>query len=320
VDLGRTRGVYPEIAPHDRGWLPVGDGHELYWEVCGSPRGTPAVVLHGGPGAGAAPWWRGLLDPTRFRAVLFDQRGCGRSRPHAADTLTALAANTTEHLVGDIDALRRHLGVERWLVVGGSWGSTLALAYGETHPDQVIGMVLFSVVTTTGREVDWITGRLGRLHPEAWERFVHGSRRRKDERLVDAYARLLADDDVAVCHQAAADWCTWEDHIAKADDNDTSDPRYEDSRFRLAFARLVTHYWRHAAWLEDGSLLDNIHVLRDVPASLIHACRDLSSPVDIPWQLARCWPASRLIIVDAAGHRAGSAMTEAIVNATQHFA
>ena len=312
--------MFSEIEPYDSGWLDVGDGHELYWEACGTPRGTPAVVLHGGPGAGAGRWWRRLFDPSRYRAVLFDQRGCGRSRPHAGDTPAALAANTTAHLVADIEALRRHLGIERWVVVGGSWGSTLALAYGVAHPDRVCGMVLFSVVTTTRREIDWITGHLGRLHPEAWERFVRGARQQPGERAVDAYARLLTDEDPAVCHRAAAEWCAWEDHIAKAEAGDSGDPRYQDPRFRLAFARLVTHYWRHAAWLDDGSLLHDVHALRDVETFLIHARHDLSSPLDVPWQLARRWDASRLVVLDEAGHRAGPAMTDAIVNATQHQA
>jgi proline iminopeptidase len=166
--------MYPSVEPHEQGTLEVGDGQRVYWEVCGNPAGKPAVVLHGGPGAGCSPWWRRLFDPSAYRVVLFDQRGCGRSVPHASTPTVDLTLNTTSHLVADIEALRDDLGIDRWLVLGGSWGSTLALAYAQRHPECVSEMVLFSVVTTTRREIEWITQHMGRLFPAEWVRFVKG--------------------------------------------------------------------------------------------------------------------------------------------------
>lgn len=165
---------YPPIEPYDAGTLDVGDSQLVYWETCGNPSGKPALVLHGGPGSGADAWWRRLFDPLRYRIVLFDQRGCGRSRPHASQPTTDLAANTTQHLLADIEALRLHLGIDHWLVVGGSWGSTLALAYAESRPERVDEMILFSVVTTSRREAQWITRDMGRVFPAEWEIFRHG--------------------------------------------------------------------------------------------------------------------------------------------------
>lgn len=314
--------MYPPIDPFVDGLLDVGDGNRIYYEVCGNPRGTPAVVLHGGPGSGCTATMRRYFDPTRYRVILFDQRGCGRSRPHAGESSVSLAANTTEHLIGDLERLRRHLEVQRWLVFGVSWGSTLGLAYGERFPAQTSSMVLASVVTTTRREVDWVTRHVGRFFPEAWERFrdaVPATEREGD--LVAAYYRLLQDPDPAVRETAARNWCRWEDaHVATTADA-RPDPRYDDARFRMAFARLVTHYWHHAAWLEENSLLRDAPFLAGIPGVLIHGRRDLSSPIDIPWQLARRWPQSELHIVEQAGHgvRAES-VQELVTAATDRFA
>lgn len=313
--------LYPPIEPYDDGLLDVGDGHEIAWEVCGAPDGKPAVVLHGGPGSGCAPWWRQLLDPGRYRVVLFDQRGCGRSRPHAGATTDALVANTTHHLIADVERLRRHLGIERWLVLGGSWGSTLALAYAETHPQNVSEMVLFSVATTTRDEVAWLTRGVGRCFPEAWERFRDGvPEADRDGDLAAAYNRLLLDADPEVHERAAADWCRWEAAHVRTRADEPPDARYNDPAFRLCFARLVTHYWRHAAWLPDAALLQNAGRLSGIPGVLVHGRLDLSSPLDIPWRLARAWPGSTLQIVEDEGHRGGAGMAGAVVSATQRFA
>jgi proline iminopeptidase len=280
--------------------LDVGDGHEIYWERCGDPAGKPAVALHGGPGSGCVPRWGTLFDPATYRAVLFDQRGCGRSRPHAGAPTADLSANTTHHLIADIERLREHLGIERWLVLGGSWGSTLALAYAQAHPERVTELVLFAVATTTRREVEWITRGVGRYFPAAWARFRDGvPEHERGGSLVDAYSALLHDPDPAVHAKAASDWCAWEaTHMGPSD-------RYDDPTFRLCFARLVTHYWRHAAWLEDGQLLDNLDRLADIPGVLIHGRRDLSSPLDVPWEIARRW--GELVVVEDEGHLAGPA-------------
>jgi proline iminopeptidase len=302
----------------DQGLLDVGDGHRIHWEQWGDPAGKPAVVLHGGPGAGCGPWWRGLFDADAYRVVLFDQRGCGGSRPHASAPVIDLATNTTHHLVADIERLRRHLAIERWLVLGGSWGSTLALAYAQAHPDRVTELVLFAVTTTTRREVEWITRGVGALFPAAWERFRAGvPEGERDGSLVDAYSRLLHDPDPAVRERAAREWCAWEAAHVRVHPDQPPDPRYDDPAFRLCFARLVTHYWRHAAWLEEGALLRGAGGLAGIPGVLVHGRRDVSSPLDVPSALARAWPGSELVVVDE-GH-GGPAMTAAVRAATRRF-
>ncbi|HEV2013790.1 MAG TPA: prolyl aminopeptidase [Candidatus Dormibacteraeota bacterium] len=314
--------MYPEIEPHDHGMLDVGDRNLIHWEICGNPQGKAAVVLHGGPGSGCTPSMRRYFDPSAYRIVLFDQRGCGRSIPHASDPLVDLASNTTQHLVQDIERLRQHLKIERWLVFGGSWGSTLGLAYAERFPERLSDMILASVVTTTHREVQWVTRDVGRYFPEAWKRFREGlPEAERDGDLVAAYYRLLHDRDAAVREKAARDWCLWEDaHVAVHPDS-RPNSRYEDPRFRMAFARLVTHYWHHAAWLEDGRLLREARQLAGIPSVLIHGRIDLSSPIDIPWQLAQSWPGSELVIVEEAGHGTGEpGMAAAVVAATDRFA
>lgn len=314
-------GLYPAIEPYEHSWLDVGDGQRVYWETCGNPDGKAAVVLHGGPGSGCTPWWRRFFDPTAYRVTLFDQRGCGRSTPLADDPALDLATNSTDHLLADMERLREHFGVERWMVLGGSWGSTLGLAYAETHPDRVSELILFSVVTTTAREVEWVTRDMGRIFPEHWRRFrdvVPPDDR--DGSLVDAYSRLLADPDPAVRSKAARAWCDWEDtHVSLAPDHHP-DPRYDDPTFRMVFARLVTHYWRNVAWLEDGILLRRADRLAGIPGLLVNGRLDVSGPPDIAWQLAQKWPDAELVLLDAAGHGAGPGLAETLVAATDRFA
>ena len=318
----RKSPLYPEIEPYDHGMLDVGDGNDVYWEICGNPGGKPAVVFHGGPGSGCGPGWRRYFNPAAYRVVLFDQRGCGRSLPHASDPAVDLAVNTTQHLIGDIEKLRDQLGIERWLVVGGSWGSTLALAYGERFPAHVSEMVLFSVVTTSRGEVRWVTRDVGRYFPAEWAWFRDGvPPADRDGDLVAAYYRLLHHRDPGVREEAARDWCRWEDaHVAVRSDH-RHDTRYDDPRFRMVFARLVTHYWHHAGFLEDGALLRDAGPLAGIPGVLIHGRLDLSSPLDIPWQLSHAWPGSELIVLDDAGHGAGEpGMQEALLAAIDRFA
>lgn len=311
--------LYPETEPHDHGMLAAGDGQLIYWEVCGNPEGKPAVVLHGGPGSGCGPRWRRYFDPAVYRVVLFDQRGCGRSRPHASDPVIDLSANTTDHLIADIELLRRHLDIDRWLVLGASWGSTLGLAYAERHPDRVSELVLFAVVTTTRREVEWITRDVGRIFPAQWARFRDGvPAADRDGSLVDAYSRLLHDSDPAVRERAARDWCTWEDAHVKVRGDQPPDPRYADRAFRLCFARMVTHYWRHAGFVEEGALLRDAGRLAGIPGVLIHGRLDVSSPLDVPWELSQAWPDGELVVVDDAGH-GGGGIPEEVVRATDRF-
>ena len=314
-------GRYPEIEPHERGMLDTDDGHSIYWEVCGNPNGKPAVVLHGGPGSGSGPGWRRYFNPDRYRIVLFDQRGCGRSRPLASEPDVDLSTNTTHHLISDIEALRTSLAIEKWLVFGASWGSTLGLAYAEQFPQCVTGVILFSVVTTTKGEVEWITRSMGRVFPEEWNRFREGvPAADRDGSLVDAYSRLLHDPDPDVRDRAAFNWCAWEDtHVATVPGHEP-DPRYDDPEFRMSIARLVTHYWRHAAWLEDGNLIHNVGKLDGIPGLLAHGRLDISGPPDIPWNIARAWPGCELVLVDDAGHGSGGAMIEVVIAATDRFA
>lgn len=297
---------YPPTEPYDRGKLDVGDGQVLYWETVGNPAGLPAVWLHGGPGSGSSPGDRRHFDPDVYRVVQFDQRGCGRSRPLASDPDADLTVNTSEHLIGDLERLREHLGISRWVVAGISWGVTLALAYAQRHPDRVLAMVLAAVTTGTRREVEWITRDMGRVFPEEWDQFlqlVPESERQGD--LAAAYARLLASPDAVVREAAARAWCVWEDtHVSLARDWSPS-RRYDDPAFRMVFARMVTHYWSHGCFLADAQLLTGTALLAEIPAVLIHGRHDVSGPLDIAWALHQAWPASRLVVLDA-GHGGGT--------------
>jgi proline iminopeptidase len=311
-------GLYPEIEPNDQGLLDVGDGNLVYWEVCGNPAGKPAVVLHGGPGSGCTTGVRRYFDPAAYRIVIFDQRGCGRSRPHASDPSVDLSRNTTWHLVADMERLRRHLDIERWLLFGGSWGSVLGLAYAERHPEQVSEMVLTGVATGRRAETELLTRGLGGLFPEAWARFLDiVPPAERDGDLAVAYQRLLNDPDAAVRAKAARAWCDWETAILPTS---PPHPRYERPEFRLAFARIVTHYWSHGSWLEDAVLLRDAGKLADIPGVIVQGVLDLGNLLGTVWELARVWSGVELVLVDDAGHDASdSGVTEALVAATDGF-
>jgi len=260
-------GLYPEIDPYDHGALKVSDGNLVYWETCGNPRGKPAVVLHGGPGSGCVVWHRRLFDPQAYRIVLFDQRGCGRSTPHASSPKTSLESNNTASLIADIEQLRRHLDVARWLVLGGSWGSTLGLAYAQAHPDKVSELILFGVSTGRRSDFDWLfRGGLAAFFPEQWERLRDALP--TDERagdVVEAYHRLLNDPDPEVRKRAALAWCIWESATPGWPPTSGLAERFDDPKYALAFARIVTHFVRHNAWLEDEDLLGGAELLADIP-------------------------------------------------------
>ena len=313
---------YPPIEPYDQGMLDVGDGHVIYWEESGNPEGKPAIALHGGPGAGSSPGRRRWFDPARFRLVQLDQRGCGRSTPHAGDLSTDLSMNTTHHLIADLERLREHLGIDRWLVWGGSWGVTLGLAYAQRHPRHVSEMILVSITMTRRSDVRWFSRDVGRYFPEEWAKFRDGvPQADRDGDLVVAYDRLLnADRDPSVRLKAARDWVAWEDAILSLEEgNVTPNPRWADERFMVGFARLVTHYFSHAAWLEEDELLKNAGQLVGIPGVLLHGRLDLAGPPDVAFQLAQVWPSAELHLV-AGGHTGDQEMRRRLLEASDRFA
>jgi proline iminopeptidase len=251
--------------------------------------------------------------------VLLDQRGAGRSLPHASDPAASLDANTTRHLIADIELLREFLGVGRWLVWGISWGSTLALAYAEQYPQRVSEIVLHSVTMTRPADIDWLYHGVGRFFPEEWARFLAGAGvAGPGGDLVAAYYRLLHDEDPAVRERAAKDWCDWEDAVVSLEGYGPS-PRYQDPRFRMAFARIVTHYFHHRAWLEDGALLRDAGRLAGIPGVLVHGHLDLGGPPVTAWELAQAWPGAELHLLGT-GHTGGPGMDEYLIAATDRFA
>jgi proline iminopeptidase len=312
---------FPPIEPYASGMMTTGDGHEIYWECCGNPHGQPALFLHGGPGGGFSPGQRRFFDPAIYRVVLFDQRGCGRSRPLASDADADLSTNTTAHLIADIERLRELHHVDRWTILGLSWGTTLGLAYAQTHFKCVKALVLALVSTTSRREVEWITQDVGCLFPEAWHRFAAAVP--EDLRhlpLVDAYATLLLDKNPDVSDRAAREWCAWEDAHVSLTPGHQPFSGFEEPEFRLGFARLVTHYWRHAAFLGEDQLVRDAAKLNGIPGALIHGRFDVSSPLETPWQLAQRWETSRLQILEDAGHGGGNSFYDSIIGPLNEFA
>jgi proline iminopeptidase len=314
--------LYPHVEPYDHGMLDVGDGNALYWEACGNPEGKAAVVLHGGPGSGCTPWHRRLFDPSIYRVVLFDQRNCGRSTPNASDPETSLVNNTTGHQIADIERLRQHLGVERWLVLGGSWGSVLGLAYAEAHPDRVTELVLFGVSTGRYKEVDWLfRGGLSMFFPEQWQVLLDAlPLEDREGDVVEAYSRLLNDSDAAVRERAATAWCLWESATPAWPPSSGMAPRFQDPAFAYAFARTVTHYIRHNQWLTDGQLLDGAGALAGIPGIMVNGRFDFQGPIGNAWALKQVWPLAQLVVVDDAGHAATNpGIAGELVRATDHF-
>ncbi len=315
--------LYPEIEPYEQGFLEVDDGNLVYWETCGNPHGKPAVVLHGGPGSGCSPWHRRLFDKSAYRLVLFDQRNCGRSRPHASALETSLESNTTAHLIADMEQLRQHLNVERWLVFGGSWGSTLALAYAERYPERVTEMILFGITTGRHKEINWLfRGGVAIFFPEQWERLRTALPvAERDGNIVEAYYRRLNDANLTVRQRAAEAWCLWESATLAWPPSTRLAERFTNPTYALAFARIVTHYMHYQLWLEDGSLLRNADVLADIPGILVHGRFDFQAPIANAWELNRVWPCAELVIVDNAGHAPNHpGLTQELIRATDRFA
>ena len=290
--------LFPAIDAHASGQLPVSGVHRVYWETSGNPTGQPAVFIHGGPGGGCAPWNRRIFDPDFWRLTLFDQRGCGRSTPHAS-----LHENTTPALIADMERLRIHLGVERWLVFGGSWGSTLALAYAQAHPDRVTGLILRGVFLASRAELAWFYGGgAARIFPEAWQIFsAHIPADERDD-MVGAYYKRLRSSDEEVVEEAALAWTRWEMACSRLVPE--PDGRGADIRFALALARVETHFFVHDAWLTPDQLLDGVPLIAHLPCRIVQGRYDMVCPPINAWHLVQRWPRARLEIETHAGHSA----------------
>jgi proline iminopeptidase len=315
--MTERRTFYPPIEPYRTGHLDVGDGHRLCWEQCGNPSGKPAVFLHGGPGAGCSPDHRRQFDPDKWNVLLFDQRGCGRSTPHAS-----LEANTTWHLVADIEKLREIADIERWLVFGGSWGSTLALAYAQAHPDRVTGLVLRGIFTFRQTELDWLY-RYGasEIFPDKWEEFLAPIPEAERHDLVAAYHRRLTGADSAVRLAAAKAWSKWEAETVTLLPNPKVIEQHTSDDFAIAIARIENHYMLNRGWLEEGQLIEGASRLKHIPGVIVQGRYDCCTPPAAAWDLHRAWPEAELNIVPDGGHLFNEpGILDGLIRATDAFA
>jgi proline iminopeptidase len=312
------RTLYPAIEPNRSGWLRVSPVHEIYWEESGNPKGKPAVFVHGGPGAGADPRSRRFFDPKRYRIVVFDQRGCGRSRPHAS-----LEDNTTWHLVSDMEQLRRHLGIERWLVFGGSWGSTLALAYAQKHPKRVSELVLRGIFMLRKWEIDWFyQDGASALFPDRWEHYVAAIPPRERGDLVGAFYRRLTSPNRATRVRAARAWSIWEAATSHLQTDEANIDKWGEEKFAVAVARIECHYFVNKGFMRrEDQLLRGVAKIRDIPAVIVQGRYDVVCPIRTAWDLHRRWPEADFRIVPDAGHSAlEPGITHELVGATDRFA
>jgi len=312
------RSLYPPVEPRRHGRLAAGHGHEIYWEECGNPQGKPVVFLHGGPGAGCDARARRFFDPARYRIFLFDQRGCGRSRPHAS-----LEHNTTWDLVADIERLRESFGVPRWQVFGGSWGSTLALAYAETHPERVSELVLRGIFMLRKRELDWFYQEgASSLYPDRWEDYVAPIPPAERGDLMRAFHRRLTGADPAAAQAAARAWAVWEGATSYLVTDDEHVSHWGEDAFALAVARIECHYFVNGGFMKrESQLLDDIGRIRHLPSVIVQGRHDVVCPMATAWDLHRAWPEAEFQIVADAGHSAFEVgITDALVRATDRFA
>lgn len=309
--------LYPPIEPIDQGRLDVGNGHEIYWEQSGNPHGKPVVILHGGPGGGSQPEYRSFFDPARYNIIQFDQRGCGASTPHAG-----LEFNTTGDLISDIEMLRNFFGFERWLVFGGSWGSTLALCYAIHHPDRVSSLILRGIFMCRRKELRWFYQRgASEIFPDVFEAYRDHIPETEQEDLMTAYYKRLTSEDPEVRLAAAKQWSAWEmatsrllpdeDYVAKADDAD----------FALAFARIESHYFVNNIFLEDDFIMKNVHKIEHIPGVIVQGRYDIVCPPVSAWELHKAWPLSQLEMIPDAGHSIVElGIAQALVKATDAYA
>lgn len=311
------RTLYPEIEPYESGHLDVGDGHSVYWELCGNPDGIPAVFLHGGPGAGCGKDHRRLFDPARYKILLFDQRGCGRSTPHAG-----LDANTTWHLVADIERFRAMIGAEKWLIFGGSWGSCLALAYAQTHPHRVSGLILRGIFTLRREELLWFyQNGASWLFPDLWEGYLAPIPEDERDDLMAAYRKRLTDPDRAVQVEAARAWSLWEGQTLTLLPDEKIKAQHGDDDFALAFARIENHYFVNKGFFEEGQLIRDAGKLKDIPGVIVQGRYDICTPIRTAWDLHRAWPEARFLEVRDAGHAYSEpGILHSLITATDAFA
>ncbi|NNC22820.1 prolyl aminopeptidase [Salinisphaera sp. USBA-960] len=315
MDSNAHSALFSVSEPFDDSRLAASDGHEIAYRQYGNPNGQPAIILHGGPGAGAGPNSPRFFDPVAYRIVVFDQRGCGRSTPHST-----LASNTTWHLVDDIERLRRHLAIEQWLVFGGSWGSTLGLIYAETHPQRVTALILRGIFLLRRHEIAWFyQSGASALLPEAFEQYYEFIPPAERDDLVGAYYRRLTDSDYSVRVAAARRWTAWEAAATSLGQITNSDGPSDN--FAVAFARIECHYFANAGFLEsDDWILERVGRLRDIPATIVQGRLDLITPMRNAWALHRAWPAAELVVTPDAGHSAfDPSNVRALVHATERF-
>ena len=311
------RNLYPEIDEYDSGFLAVDSRHQLYFEQCGNPQGKPVVMLHGGPGAGCSAKMRRFHDPAHYRIILFDQRGSGRSTPHAD-----LVDNTTWDLVADIEKLREHLGIGRWQVFGGSWGATLALAYAEAHPGRVTELLLRGIFMLRRWELEWFYQEgASRLFPDAWENYLEAIPEVERGDLISAYNRRLTSSDEATRLAAARAWSVWEASTSLLLPDEAFVDGHKDAHFALSFARIESHYFVHGGFFDvEDQLLRDAHRLHGIPGVIVHGRYDVVCPLQNAWDLHKAWPESRLVISPSAGHSAFEAENAAaLVEATDSF-
>ncbi len=311
------RTLYPPIEPYETGMLDVGDGHVIYWERCGTPGAKPAVFLHGGPGSGCSPKQRQQFDPVKYDVLLFDQRGCGRSTPFAS-----LEHNTTWDLVRDMERLREMAGIDKWMVFGGSWGSTLSLSYAQTHPDRVTELVLRGIFLFRQREVDWLYKYgASELYPEGWQEFVGLLQDSERDNVVEAYHRRLTSGDPATRLAAAKVWSTWEGLTVTLLPDAAMLEEFTEDQHAIAVARIENHYMRNLGWLDDDQLLENAHKLKGIPGVIVQGRHDCCTPPSAAWDLKKAWPEVELNIVPDGGHLfTEPGITDGLVRATDRFA
>ena len=312
------RTLYPPFEPYASGMLEVGDGHSLYWERSGTPGGKPVVFLHGGPGGGSGPRHRRQFDPARYDILVFDQRGAGKSTPHAG-----LEANTTWDLVEDIERLRARRGVDQWMVFGGSWGSTLALAYAEAHPDRVTELVLRGVFLFRQSEVDWLyrEGGASQLYPDGWDEFAAVIPEGERGDMVEAYRKRLTGDDRAARVAAAKAWSKWEGQVVTLLPDASTIADFTDADHAVAIARIENHYMANKGWLEEGQLLADVGKIRHIPCVIVQGRHDCCTPVAAAWDLKRAWPEAELNIVPDGGHLFSEpGVLDGLIRATDRFA